>query len=211
MKRKIICLALTVLVCTTFLLTPVSAVEEVDGFDITYWYTDASSAGAWTSSVLPTFIYSNATSSSLSASNVETYLSSAFNAWDFTDVSHYVVDYQSSAKLIVHACTRSDATSFGLPANVIGATSYTKDFASTLFYSTSTYSYYAIRSSQIIIVDCDATSTSTGVKKVLAHELGHALGYFGHYANGNIMKEYYENVTSISPSANEEKHLGQFY
>lgn len=43
------------------------------------------------------------------------------------------------------------------------------------------------------------------------HEMGHALGYAGHYDAGNVMTTYYNDMSSIYPSTAEENHLGQAY
>lgn len=62
-----------------------------------------------------------------------------------------------------------------------------------------------------MLIESTQTSTVAGAKKVLVHEMGHALGYYGHYDNGRVMTTYYEDITSLTPSTDEKNHLGQMY
>ena len=203
---------LVFLLCTSVLTFPASAVIESDGFDINYWYSDSDAAGTWATSTIPVFVSSNLSTPSLSESNIESYVSTAFNSWSCTGISHYISSSGLYSKICILASSRSEATiNHGLPSDAIGATSYSRDLVGSLYYRSSEKSHYIINSANIILVECAANSSTSGAKKTTVHEIGHALGCFGHYENGNIMTTLYENMSSLTPSTNEQNHLGQLY
>ncbi len=43
----------------------------------------------------------------------------------------------------------------------------------------------------------------------MVHEMGHALGYFGHYDQGAVMTTSYHDMTSLTPNSDEKNHLRQ--
>lgn len=122
------------------------------------------------------------------------------------------ISQQSSADLVLGGITRSEATGLSIPNNVVGIT-YTNapTQVATLYYGAHEKRLYKIESAIVYLIESDQASTTTGAKKLAVHEIGHALGYFGHYDNGAVMTTYYENMTSTTPSTAEKNHLGQMY
>ncbi len=213
MKRKfVVCLIAVVLAlaCSTSMVTAADTVDAVIGYDIDYWFSDANSVGAWPGTSISVYVGTNASYSSLSVTNLKSYLSTAMSGWSATGKSLSYVSSQSSAKLVVKGITRAEAKNLGIPDEAVGSTTarqLTK--TATLYYGTTEMSLYRIGSATVYLVESYPNQTVAGARKVMTHEMGHALGYFGHYDQGAVMTTYYENMTSLTPNSDEKNHLKQ--
>lgn len=195
-------------------LTSEMAVAYVpSGADIYYWYCDTNDVGYWSISQIKTYVSSSVSMTSLSVSNIKTYLNTAFSKWNCTGRTISYVNNISNANLIVRGITRATANSYGYPSNVVGITIPTKQAVGQLYLNgVYTKTLYKITGASVdIIYETTYTDTTSGAKKVIVHEIGHALGYLGHYNSGTVMTATYENITSITPSTNENQHLSQIY
>lgn len=210
MKRKILCYVIVLVCALTLCVNAVSASNV--GYDISYWYSNVDEMGTWSNMTIDVYVGSNSTHSSLSPSNLKNYLNTVETSWACTDVDFNYVSQQNSADLVYGGITRAEATSLGVPTNVLGFTvpDYTTQLA-TLYYGSAEKRLYRIDSATVFLVESSQANTTTGARKLAVHEMGHALGYFGHYNNGTVMTTYYENMTSLTPSTAERNHLGQMH
>ena len=168
MYRRILYFLISILLCVSLFSFSVFASTNANGgFDINYWYSDSNSAGTWTSTYFPIYVSTTSSSSSLSVSNLKSYLDTAVTSWNCVDFGYYTTNTSISAKIMLQGITRSDATILQIPTDVVGATSYTKDYVGSLYYGTSTKNHYVISDSHICLVESDATSTISGAKKSL--------------------------------------------
>lgn len=198
----------------SFFFVVVSCVHAVSvaavGYDISYWYSDVDEVYVWANKNIDVYVQTNVTSSSLTVAKLKNYLSTALSSWSCTGISTNEVSNKSSADLILGAITRAQATNLGVPTNVAGVTSVTKsEQVATLYYGTVEKRLYNVTRAIVYLIASDPTSTTTGARKIAVHELGHAFGYWGHYANGAVMTSYYENMTSTTPNTAEKNHLKQ--
>lgn len=208
MRRKfVVCLIAVVLVlaCSTSAVT-----AAVIGYDISYWYSDNDEIGAWPGTRISVYVGTSASYPSLSVANLKSYLSTAGASWMVVGKSTYYVSSYYSAQLVVTGITRAEADQLKIPPNAAGATfpdCPTK--TATLYYGASEKSMYRIDGASVFLVESPPTQTVAGAKKVMVHEMGHALGYFGHYDQGAVMTTSYNDMTSLTPNSNEKNHLKQ--
>ena len=213
MKRKfVVCLIAVVLAlaCFTSMVTAADTVDANIGYDISYWYSGVDEIGAWPGTSISVYVGTNSSYSSLSVANLKSYLSTAKTSWSVTGKGISYVSSQSSAKLVVGGITRAEAREMGFPDAASGATTTKHPTKSaTLYYGASEKSLYRIDSGTVLLIESSVTKTVAGAKKIMVHEMGHALGYFGHYDQGAVMTTYYENMTSVTPNSDEKNHLKQ--
>ena len=210
MAKKLISLIAAVICIATACISTASAVDVV--YDINYWYSDSSDIGIWpvTKRTLNTCVNSYSDYSSLSKSNIMSYLSSARTSWSCVEKNYNYVSQSSDADLVIYAVTRDLADSVGLPSSALGVT-YPKrpNRMGTLLYGASEKGLYRIDSAAVFLVGEGIMSTTANARKATVHEMGHVFGYYGHYDGGNVMKTHTEDIVSIYPSTNEANHLGQ--
>lgn len=210
MKKRILCGILAVFCLLSGMINVVSATNI--GYDISYWYSNVDNMGTWASDSLDVYVGTNSSYSSLTTANLKSYLNTAKTSWSCTGVSFNYVSQQSSADLVLGGITSSEATQLAIPNNVVGITySNASTQIATLYYGAQEKRLYRIDSATVFLIESSQASTTAGAKKLTVHEIGHALGYFGHYDNGTVMTTYYEHMTSTTPSAAERNHLGQLH
>lgn len=207
MKRFLCCL-LAFLYLLAFGFDSVYAAQV--GYDIDYWYSNVDEVYVWANKNLDVYVGTNVTNTSLTVPKLKEYLSTGLTSWSCTGISTNEVSNQNSADLVFGAITREQATNLGIPTNVAGATKVTKSAQiATLYYGAAEKRLYNITRAKVYLIASDPTSTTAGAKKVAVHELGHAFGYYGHYANGAVMTPDYEDMTSTTPNTAEKNHLKQ--
>lgn len=206
--KRLLCITLACICILIPSITPASAVDVV--YDISYWYSDASEIGYWANKNINVYVTSQSTYSSLTTTQIRSYLATAKNSWYCTKARFNYVSQESNANITVSGITRAAANNLGFAPNTAGIALITHSGKiGTLMYGASEKGLDRIRSAKVYLIQSQATSTNAGAKAVAVHEIGHALGYFGHYNSGNIMTTYYENITSVVPSTNERNHLAQ--
>lgn len=213
MRKRTICMLVAILlILPCLLIIEVNASQIPVDYDIDYWYSNVDEMGIWGISSISVYVGSNSSQTSLSVANLKSYLSTAMTSWSVTKISISYASSQNNAKLGLGGITRAEATSISIPSNVVGVTSFpTQKQIARLYYSSSEKALYSITRAEVLLIESTQTSTVAGAKKVLVHEMGHALGYYGHYDNGRVMTTYYEDITSLTPSTDEKNHLGQMY
>lgn len=210
MKKRILCGIMVVFCLLSGMINAVSAANI--GYDISYWYSNSNDIGIWSSDFLDVYVGTSSTYSSLTIENLKSYLGTAKTSWSCTGVSFNYVSQSSSADLLFSGITRSEATGMAIPTNVVGITySYAPTQMATLYYGAQEKGLCRIDLSRVYLIESDQVSTTAKAKKVAVHEIGHALGYFGHYDSGSVMTTYYESMTSTTPSTAERNHLGQLH
>ncbi len=210
MKKRMLCGIMVILCLIPWMINSASAATIA--YDIDYWYANVDDMGMWSTKSLDVYVGTNSSYSSLNINNLKSYLSTAKTSWSCTGISFNYVSQQSSADLVFGGITRSEATELGIPDNVVGITyPYATTQMATLYYGSQEKRLYKIEAATVYLIESDQASTTSGAKKLAVHEIGHALGYFGHYDYGTVMTTYYENMTSTTPSTAEKNHLGQIY
>lgn len=211
MNKRVLSCVLVIICILAFFVNTAAAVYPIVGYDIDYWYSNGGEIGMWSDKSIDVYVGTNSESSSLSIANLKSYLSTAQTSWSCTGISINYVNQQSSADLAFGAITRNQATSIGVPTNVVGATYPSGTKLATLYYHSSEKALYGIESATVYLIESDPTATTTGARKISVHEMGHALGYFGHYNSGTVMTTWYGDITSLTPSTAEKNHLKQVY
>ncbi|MGM9640014.1 MAG: hypothetical protein ACI3V3_01445 [Faecousia sp.] len=209
LRATILMIVIIAIVVASFSFT-VSA--QGTGVDLTYWYSDASDIGYFSSASISVYAGSNSSWNALSPANIKSYAQSAFSSWSFTGRSASYVGSQQSAKLAIGGITSTEASQAGIPSNALGVTYPNRTYVFDGYYGTAIKKIYKVTSADIVLIERSVLGNSTSnYKKVLIHELGHAFGYFGHYSGGNIMPVDFSGITSTTPSTNEKHHLKQTY
>lgn len=212
-QKKIISIILMISLLTTI---PFAQARAENGFELSYWYSDSNLIACWDISTLDTYIGSNVTTNAnLSLSNIKSYVSTGFNNWNgTTHLSKKDVSSQSSAKLVIGAITEAQADSLSLPPNLTGITTTPITSIYTGYYNGSSKQIGKIGGTvQVFLINRSAFSSFTSSKwqQIAVHEIGHAMGYDGHYNSGNVMPADANNLKSATSSSNEKNHLSQVY
>lgn len=210
MRKKAICCIIAVISLMAVCINTASA--AIIEYDMSYWNSDVDNIGKWINKSIPVYVGTNSNYSSLSATNLKSYLSTALSSWSCAGLSVSYVSQQSSAKLSYGGITRAQATSQGISSEVVGVTflNATTQLAK-LYYGAAQKRLYRIDSASIYLIESLETGTTTAARKVAVHEFGHAFGYFGHYSSGAVMTARYANMTSTTPNTAEKNHLKQVY
>lgn len=183
--------------------------------DLMYWYCGTDDIGAWGPSNIDVYVGTNSQWSALSTSNIRSYISTALQSWNVTGMSFSYVSNQSSADLVIGGITRDQATDIGISPSALGITISQMTLTELeLYFGNQQKNYYQINSCTIFLIESQNNGTNfstTEFRKVAVHEIGHGLGYLGHYEAGNVMPSIFSNIVSTTPSQNEKNHLGQVY
>ena len=138
----------------------------------------------------------------------------AISQWNSAGISTIDNGSSTSSDIVCKGGTRSellnnvDWLSYSDLDGRTGITFWYDSFEVYLDYNSTQKYLYQLSSSYIFIVD--QGSTVNQQKNTFIHELGHALGWYGHSAlNSDIM---YSQITSITTLTNRDKnHLVQVY
>ena len=210
MKVKILSLFLVV---TLLLSSSAYIVSASSGYDIYHWYSDSDSVRRWTQSTLNIYVATSSTYDSLNVTNLKSYISTSMLSWYFVGRGISYVSNKSDANLVLEGITRAEATSMDIPTTTLGIAYSSSESTrlAALYYGGTEKSLYKIIHVDVYLIESYQNSTVYGATKTTVHEMGHALGYAGHYDAGNVMTTYYNDMSSIYPSTAEENHLGQAY
>ena len=178
--------------------------------ELSYWYSDSTKLGYRSeSSTVYIYVESEVSDSNLTKTKLQSYISTAFNKWTCTGLNFAYTSSQSSADIVVKAVSLMDADDiYGLDPTKSGATLHTSETLSYYgSYGSSQKYIYSINTTNLYLIQCPSFSDSD-FRLVMVHEMGHALGYYGHYSTGAVMKS---SPTTTTPSTNEVRHLSQSY
>lgn len=173
---------------------------------LSYWDTDSSQIARWGST--PT-VYNYAVDGSLQGT-LPTYVSYAISQWSNAGISCSSTS-NSSANIKIYGGTYDNLKSMApdLTTNDTGLTlsysNYEGDWIALGIYrsgkkltSASTYIVY------------ESGKSGVGYKNTVTHELGHALGWYGHSSgSSDIMYPYATNYIILSTV--DKRHLKQVY
>ncbi|WP_455717228.1 hypothetical protein [Anaerosporobacter sp.] len=203
------------LMITLLSVLPVGKAKAVSGFELSYWYSDSNSIAFWDISTLNTYVGSNVTTNAnLSVSNIKNYVTTGFDNWNSSTNLSKKNSSQSSADLVIGGITEAEANSLYLAPNLTGLTTTPIVSVYTGYYNGSTKQICKISGTvKTFLINRSAFSSfsSSKWKQIAVHEIGHAMGYDGHYNSGNVMPADAKDLSSASPSSNEKKHLSQVY
>ncbi len=212
MKRKIVCLLVALVLIVSGGAGTAFAVKPIVEIDITEWYSDSADVGMWSDTDIKVYVGTDASYASLSVANLRDYFTTAKASWSFLGRSFSNTSTQSEADIVLSGITRSQADVLGIQNNACGITKLaTSEKPVIIHYGSAQKKLHDIRFAAVYLIESAPTLSTTGAEKVAVHEFGHAVGYFGHYEWGNVMTTLYENITSLTPSAKEKRHLSQFY
>jgi len=174
---------------------------------ITYWESDSNTIGRWTS--VPRT--SHETINGFTNNNFLSYVNHARNQWRSAGIS--ISSTSTNANLMFYGGNRT--------ALVLREPALSPHYAAmTVWRSVSREGYWDQRGTRrtgnkisradIYIVYESGRSTAQ-YRNLSTHELGHALGWYGHTTRGssNVM---YDTMTSITNlTTYDKRHLGQVY
>ena len=207
MKKKwlIGIFALMVLCC----IIPIRAVASLGS--LPYWYSDEDSIGRWNASSLT--VYKNKLNNNGNFYFIQG-ISYGVNLWeDVTDLSILsgTSTSFSTAPIQFQGGTVAEINAYGTftaTASNNGLTQITYSIEGTWSYGSATKSGWLISNAIGYIVDKNHTTDE--YKNTCTHELGHALGWYGHTTNPvDIMYSYGSSVTTLS--YRDTYHLAQVY
>ena len=189
-------------------------------YTLRYWFVDAPEhvkIGRWTKSQIKVYVASQSTWTALSKTNMEAYVRAAFSAWDIPGKSLQFVSSADVADIEVYGITRARADALKIDPLQAGETKWGGGTPQLATYTNSAGCsefkelcdmFHAI---VYLIEDSSLRNSTTMYKCLASHEFGHALGYYGHYESGSLMKMVIKNVNTHIPGGNEQKHLYQLY
>lgn len=206
MKRSrmlLIVVALLLSICTTvYAVTPLS-----------YWYSNTSQISEWDRRV-DVYVYSL---NSGFASDFDTIMGHAISQWDSAGIDTAKTSNDSYAEVEAWGGTYSEIKA--IKPSFSSANTGLCVYASRYSYATYSYSgmpgvnisgymYYSSSNAEVYVKEDSRTMDE--YKKTAAHELGHALGWYGHSSNSSDVM--YSGGSSNKDLTNRDKnHLVQIY
>ena len=213
-KRRIVMILLSFV-----LFLPVNKVfawEDMGPY--TYWYSDENRIGHF---VGPIAVRSISSGAGL-GSNVVVYGNAARSAW--SGLVSTTATSGSDYKILVTDILRSDIDGYA-PVHAVAVTfsySLSQEGMASVGGSTSKKKVYTMGSSAIFLIVDSYTEAFSTAKwcSIAAHEMGHALGYFGHDLNAGstdksimnpVVDIYWDSWGVSSPTIRDLRHLGNVY
>ena len=221
-KHKV---SMIILLAVLFIMTNSLGVFAATDFgEFAYWYSDSSQISYFNLSSINTIKY-KFTGFDMSQTNFDTCTNNAINSWfSAVGLSNTYVTDQSKAQIEVFGFSRADANGYGVPSNAGGVTAFDSTRLGTATFAGSTKYVNKIIPTVDVYFAWDTGSkyntgnfTLTQWKQVFAHELGHAIGYEGHYNNTTGSSLMYAttgalfNQTITTPSTLDKNHMHNPY
>ena len=192
------------ILCIFFIFLSTTKSYAVQVIPCSYWYSNTDSVAYWATT--PSVSKISLGSPTWFSSSVD----SARSQWASAGISTSSGGTSSSANIVCYGGTRTalyQATGYSYEGKM-GLTVGSSTFVCFLDYNGSiSYRLKQQSSQQIVgIVDDDYANTLN----TSLHELGHALGWQGHYpSSGKVMYYAITGVTSLQ--SQDKLHLNQFY
>lgn len=186
------------------------------------WYSNANKIKYWDKSIIYVY-YEKETGFNLSENAFESYVQHGAKAWAYDlGLSLRFTNNISYADIVVRGVSSSNASNYGISGSTVGVTlERDTDYIGYGYYDGSQKSVYSINAMEIITVWNSTTSNfdSTEWKQLMAHEFGHAYGYYGHYYygingstdKGALMYSDLKYNDATSPCPDEISHMKNLY
>ena len=202
-----------IFVCCIILV--LSSTISIFAMTLNYWYSDTSIIGKWTTS--PTVWFSK-----LDSSGSFAFLSGLMNGrsiWNNALGLSIVVTSAgngSTAPIKYYGGTKSQIDTLNIfapvPSTELGATTITSSSLGGVHYYNNNPKTWRIINNVIGYVVSRSDMNYNNYIKTASHEMGHALGWFGHpisYQSTWVMQQ--GKLENISLAINEKNHLAQIY
>lgn len=208
MKKKIISLVMALALCAG-LAVPAFATTNLG--TLSYWYSDSEQIGRWNKSSIDIYTVKL---NSYALFSFTIGMNHACNQWE--DVTGMTLSKSSSssfasAPIQYYGGTADELNATGeftVPSTANGYTARYIKTEGTWTYGRTQKEGCLIDKALGFIVDKDHTADE--YKNTCTHELGHALGWFGHSNNNSdIMYAYGNSVTSLT--TRDKNHISQVY
>jgi hypothetical protein len=203
--KKIIAFVLSIMV----LLRPICA-SAYSVLPIAYWYSNSSDIGFWASTPTISRIKLNTNSTFY----FEDGYSRARSQWSGAGISTTSIGSSTSAQIVCRGGTVNEIVNAGtgITASTLnglnGITYISSTFQDYLSYNGSQKVLRKLSSADVYIVDNGNTLNEQ--KNTFIHEVGHALGWFGHSTvSSDVMYTY--GTCIITLTTRDKDHLTQVY
>ena len=180
---------------------------------LSYWYSDKSSIGRWNKSTIKVYRYKiNDNGDFYFVNGIEYACDQWMDALDIT-LSDGSTSAYSSAPIKAYGGTKAEINALGVVTisdseSINGKMIYTSTTEGYWTYGSTTITGKKISKATIVILDNDRTVAQ--YKKTCTHEMGHALGWFGHSSySTDIMYSKGSSVTSLT--TRDKRQLVQVY
>lgn len=216
-KKSIVAVMSALAISVTGIASTASAVSAVNLGGLNYWHSTDNNIGHMT--VTPKIYVKNLSSNS--SFNLNSYVGFGIYQWNShagtmcnltgTESNHNIIVYGGPRKAIIAASEYF--TEDNLKESYGGLTLMSYSSEGNYTYNGSTKYGQKMENSKIAILESSGASMSNShYCKIAAHELGHALGYFGHSPNsGEIMSSVIDFNTKENLTSDEINHLKQVY
>lgn len=195
---------LIVAICMVLSANDVRAYEVTD---CNYWYSDSDQVGVWTHA--PTVGRKKLNLNS----NFRFYegFLNAYNQWTDAGISIVNNGQSAASDIVCYGGTRAQInaqTGKWISEQYAGLTFMYYTSLTNLIYNGSIKRLKSMSSAVVYVIDSNNSLARN--KNVFTHEMGHALGWFGHTTpSSNVM---YHQISSIYILTNKDKkQLNQFY
>lgn len=161
----------------------------------------------------PVMCYKSAVSDSLlTAERIKNYCRAGFTQWgSATGFSIAETTSPTSADILIDGVSRATAFSHGVEITAYAAVLPTNTtYVDVGIYNGKNYTIRKFAARVNVLFIENSMNSESEWRKVAVHEIGHALGYTGHFNGGYVMTQYFEDIQS-RPSTKEFNHLGQIY
>lgn len=199
-KTLVIALSLIVSMCIS---SKVFALEIIG--DLTYWESNVNHISSFMSTVPDTY---SSTLGSYDLNTLKSQVSSARNQWNTAGIPCKITTSEPNAEIKVSGGSLSEIQSVypNFLSGYAGLTINGTIQQPGVFLYNSNYKYYY----QIIAATVYVRSGLSYPLNVVAHELGHSLGWGGHITTyGNVM--YGTESAIITLTARDKRHLSQIH
>lgn len=223
MKKLSLVLIITVLF-SFVAMQPCFAIQDLG--DFTYWYSDSSSIGYYSSNIIKVYQCKTA-NFGMADQTFSNAVNTGFNNWASTTNFSKSTGTSSDYNWRAFGVSRAEGNSLGFPSDVNAATALeTTSLTAIGHYSGAQKNVYSITKTTTYYVWDTSTAYKTSDflagkwNAISAHEFGHACGYYGHDSGSsstnkalmNYSSSYYYDTWGVSsPQMRDINHMSSMY